>query len=424
MLIKRLISILPVLLLAAAASAADTDNTLYSLEQCEGLLTPYPSSVSLIAHPDSLVPVFINHVGRHGSRYPSSSADCLELRRALTKADSLGTITALGRKLMTLNETVIAESNHRWGSLDSLGIYEQQCIATRMFQNYKEVFTAEGIVRALSSYSPRAMMSMFAFTNQLDRLNNHNTFTTSTGRIHSPILRPFDTDSAYIEFRRSNAWRPAYDQYFNSTCPTTAIRRALGEKYPFESAAEERELAFAEYQVLSGLRAMGLQSAMKQFFTAEEANALWSCSNLRHYLRNSASTVSTAPADIAATLVMDIVNTTDAFINGNDTATRAILRFGHAETLLPLLSLLHLPGCYYLTNYFDTVDAHWRDFNIAPMAANLQLIIFQAEKSGKYYVRVDLNERPVALRKGDDALYYPWGELRRYLTNCIPLYVQ
>ena len=91
---------------------------------------------------------------------------------------------------------------------------------------------------------------------------------------------------------------------------------------------------------------------------------------------------------------------------------------------MPLLSLLHIPGCYYLTNYFDTVAAHWRDFDVVPMASNIQFILFKAKKSGRYYARVDLNEVPVKLRKGDDAIYYPWGELRRYLTNCVPIYAQ
>ncbi len=91
---------------------------------------------------------------------------------------------------------------------------------------------------------------------------------------------------------------------------------------------------------------------------------------------------------------------------------------------MPLLSLLHIPGCYYLTNFFDTVGQHWRDFDVVPMAANIQFIVFKSRNSGRFYVRVDLNERPVALRNGDDSIYYQWGELRRYMMDCVPLYAQ
>ena len=84
-----------------------------------------------------------------------------------------------------------------------------------------------------------------------------------------------------------------------------------------------------------------------------------------------------------------------------------------------------LPGCFYMTNYFDTVASHWRDFDVVPMAANIQFVIFKAKASGHYYVRVELNERPLRLRgDSDPTTIFPWGELRRFMMNCVPLYAQ
>lgn len=416
----------PALILAGAASlfASSPTDTDYSFTQCEGSLTPYPAPAGQFEFPDSLTPVFINHVGRHGARYPASAANCLTLRRALEHADSLGTITQLGRQLRKLNDEVITASNNRWGALDSVGMNEQAMIAARMFYNFTEVFGRESVIKAISSYSPRAMMSMYCFTHQLDRMNNRLTFETSTGRINSRLMRPFDLDEDYLAFRKDKLSQPAYDEYFNKTAPISAIKRVLGENYPWASDEAARELAITEYYVVAGLSAMGLSSQMDKYFTEDEANALWSCFNLRQYLQRTATTISSVPADIAADLVLDLIETTDAFVNGENTTTSAVLRFGHAETLMPLLSLLHIPGCYYLTNFFDTVGQHWRDFDVVPMAANIQFIVFKARRSGRYYVRVDLNERPVALRNGDDSVYYQWGELRRYMMDCVPLYAQ
>lgn len=414
-----------VLCLTLNISAADPMATAYTMKQCEGSLTPYPAIERAVEYPDSLVPVFINHVGRHGSRYPASSAHSLLLQKTLAAAEQSGTITKLGRSLQKLNDEVITQSNGRWGALDSLGLAEQAAIATRMFYNYTPIFGNGGRVDAISSYSPRSMMSMFSFVHQLDRLNNRLTVTTSTGRVNSKLMRPFDIDIDYLEFTKKQEWKEAYDAYFNAVCPVSAIRRVLGDGFKFADEAEEKNLAITEYYVLAGLQAMGMKSEMDKYFTKEEANALWSCFNLRQYLQRTASTVSTVPADIATDLVLNLVETTDAFIDGTKTETVAMLRFGHAETLMPLVSLLRLPGCYYLTNYFDTVAGQWRDFDIVPMAANFQLIVFKAIKSGKYYVRIDLNEQPVKLRKGDDTtIYYPWGEVRRYMMNCVPLYAQ
>lgn len=419
---KFITTIIGVCLVAVAASAADPMATDYSMYDCEGSLTPYPTEINPAVYPDTLRPVYINHVGRHGARYPASAANCLKLQKALDRADSLGTITAIGRQLKALNDRIINTSNNQWGALDSLGMAEQRSIATRMFYNFGEIFANGATVSAISSYSPRAMMSMFSFVHQLDRMDNRILFITNTGRSNSYLMRPFDTDADYKEFRAKELWMPPYKEYFEQVCPTSAIRRVLGERFPFENDDQARDLAITEYYVIAGCRAMSIDPNASKYFTKEEYNALWSCFNLRQYLQRTATTVSSIPADIASQLVQDLISTTDSFIDGTNPAV-VNLRFGHAETLMPLLSLMRLRGCYYMTNYFDTVGLHWRDFEVVPMAANLQMILFKSE-TGRYYVRVDVNEKPVPLQPNSSALYTPWGTARDYLTRILPIYAQ
>lgn len=405
------------------AFGADPMATKYSFANCQGSLIPYPVDINPAVTPDSLTPIFINHVGRHGSRYPASSASCMKLKRALATADSLGTITPLGRKLDKLNNRVIELSANRWGALDSLGMAEQRSIASRMFNNFREVLGGEASVTAISSYSPRSMMSMFSFVHQLDRMNNKLSFVTSTGRSNSKLMRPFDIDNDYLEFKEDGEWHDAYDTYFQGFCPITAITRALGRDFPFGDSDNARDLAITEYYVIAGLSAMEVNISLSEYFTNDEINALWSCFNLRQYLQRTATTLSSVPADIASPLVLNIISTFDDVVDGNSSAG-ACLRFGHAETLMPLLSLLKINGCYYKTNYFDTVAQHWRDFEVVPMAANVQIILFKAKRSGRYYVRFDLNEKPVPLIEGSKTIYTPWKSARQYMLSQVPLYAQ
>lgn len=407
---------------ALLSHAADPTATNYTMTECEGSLMPYPVEINPAVFPDSLRPVFINHVGRHGSRYPASAANCLKLQRALERADSAGTITPTGRQLKKLNERIISLSEGQWGALDSLGMAEQRLLATRMFYNFGEIFANNATVNAISSYSPRAMMSMYSFLHQLDRMDNRINFTTSTGRVNSELLRPFDTNKDYLDFRKEKLWEPPYEEYFTTFCPTTAIRKALGERFPFEDEAEARDLAITEYYVVAGCSAMSVEAAASDFFSKEEYNRLWSCFNLRQYLQRTASTVSFVPAEIATDLLQDLITTTDNYVSGED-KTVARLRFGHAETLMPLLSLLRLKGCYYITNYFDTVALHWRDFYVVPMSANLQMILFKSS-TGKFYLRVDLNEQPIPLIPNNSNLYLPWEEAKSFLTALLPLIAQ
>lgn len=419
----RSLTIIATLLLSIfIARGADPTDTSYSFQQCEGSAMPYPVPAESVTLPDSLTAVFINHVGRHGARFPSSPKNVTTLIRELAKADSAKALTPAGEELLTLAKFVSETSRNRWGALDSLGMAEQRGIASRMFRNYGMLFN-DTRVNAISSYSPRCVMSMYEFTHQLDRLNNHIEITTSSGRQNSPLMRPFDLDPDFIEWVKNGDWKAAYEMQFETMMPTAPARKLFKSEYAKEMTNDDaRKVSYHAFKLLQGLSAMGLPSKMERYFTREEANQAWSCTNLSHYLERTASTLSTLPAEIAAPLLTDLLTTAEAAVEGKQQYA-VMLRFGHAETLMPLLSLMHLDGCYYLTNYFDTVALHWKDFHVVPMASNLQMILVKS-KSGKMYVRLDLNERPIPLLPGSDIIYTPWEQAREYLLRCIPLHLR
>lgn len=404
------------------ARGADPTDTSYSFQQCEGSAMPYPVPAESVTLPDSLTAVFINHVGRHGARFPSSPKNVTALIRELAKADSAKALTPAGEELLTMAKFVSETSRNRWGALDSLGMAEQRGIASRMFRNYGMLFN-DTRVNAISSYSPRCVMSMYEFTHQLDRLNNHIEITTSSGRQNSPLMRPFDLDPDFIEWVKSGDWKAAYEMQFETMMPMAPARKLFKGEYAKEMTNDDaRKVSYHAFKLLQGLSAMGLPSKMERYFTREEANQAWSCTNLSHYLERTASTLSTLPAEIAAPLLTDLLTTAEAAVERKQQYA-VMLRFGHAETLMPLLSLMHLDGCYYLTNYFDTVALHWKDFHVVPMASNLQMILVKS-KSGKMFVRFDLNERPIPLLPGSDIIYTPWQQAREYLLRCIPLHLR
>ena len=410
------------LLIAITAFAADPTATKFSADDCQGSLKPYTAPEKEYAYPDSLAPVFINHVGRHGSRFPASATHCKQFREALENAESQGTLTNRGAELLEMLEEVMEVADGQWGALDDLGVEEQRGIAARMYSRYPSLFK-EKRVEAISSYSPRCVMSMYSFTHQLTRMNNTIELTTASGRGKSILMRPFDVEMSYKDFIDLGQWKEPYQQQVDRVVPTSALARVLGENFDYGDT-DPKELAIVEYYVIAGMSAMQVQCDASRYFTNEEYNALWSCFNLRQYLQRTASTLSSVPADIASPLLCDIIESTDSVVarKGN-TLVSAKLRFGHAETLMPLLSLMRLNGCYYKTNYFDTVAKNWQDFNVVPMSANLQLILFKNAK-GNFYLRIDRNEQPVAFIPGSTEIYVPWEKAREYLSNCVPMYYQ
>lgn len=402
-----------------ALFAADPTATTFSWTDCQGSYKPYPAPEHPAVYPDTLKPVMINHVGRHGARFPASPKSVTRLLGALRAAEAQKTITPLGRSLMAVAQDVISTVDGRWGALDDLGKAEQRGIASRMYIAFPDLFKGT-VINAISSYAPRCIMSMDEFTHQLSRMNNRVELNLASGRRFSQLVRFFDDNKEYKAFRKSDALTSMYDAFVSEHCPTGPIERVLGGKFDFDSYSESKQtLALDEFTLLSGLSAMSMTVDASKYFTSEEMNALWSVNNIRRYLQYSASVLTPVTSAMATPLLEDLIATTEAYISGSEAVAKVNLRFGHAETLMPLLALMHLPGCYYLTNYLSTVGQHWQSFNVVPMAANLQLILFKSD-SGHYYLRTDLNERPISLIPGQNRIYVPWVEAREYLQHCLP----
>lgn len=77
--------------------------------------------------------------------------------------------------------------------------------------------------------------------------------------------------------------------------------------------------------------------------------------------------------------------------------------FGHAETLLPLFSLMRLPGCFALPLNWDNLADEWRLQEITPLGANLAILILRSV-TGRHYAAVRLNGRTVAPIQGAPSL--------------------
>lgn len=411
---RRILSNLLMIIAVALPAAAD----LFSLDRCRGSRMPYPAPDSVAAVPDTLTPVMIYHVGRHGARYATSEKHFFTVEANLTAHQDA--LTPKGRRLLAITQQAIEASADKWGKLDSLGVAEQKGIAARMCDAFPQLVVGQSVT-GISSYVGRCVASMDAFVGEVRRMQSGcGEVTTAEGKQFSPLVRFFTTDSAYVAWAKEKPYAAELSAFTVSTSPAP---RVITEFMKPETAltytpAEAIDLCGSIYYVVSSLGAMGSPDADEAMalLTPEDYNALWEIDNLRQYFSRTSTTVSTLPADAAAPLLQNMISSIDGFIDGTSPHPATVqLHFGHAETLMPLLSLMRLPGCYYLTHYFDTVKDHWQTFHVVPMAANLQVIVCRS-RSGQYYVRLDLNEHAVSI---GGSTYLPWEHYRAYLLSLI-----
>lgn len=400
---RRLFLLLTLLPLLACAQSLPAD-------LCQGSRRPYPVPDSIVQAPDSLVAIMINHVGRHGARYATSPKRFSDVTDVMTGAD----LTPYGKKVLASVNNAVNATDGLWGDLDALGETEQRGIAYRLCMAYPQLVVGQDIT-AISSYVGRCIASMDAFTATLSRFQSGlGSINKQSGEEFNNLVRFFQTDADYVKWAKEKPYQTVLDEFTARTSPGKKLTERLFKTVP--DGLDPIKFASDIYYCLSSQAAMGLTDEAMELLTPDEMNRLWETDNLRQYLSRTASTVSTLPADIAAPLLMDLIQTTDDFLDGRSKET-VRLRFGHAETLMPLLSLMRLPGCYYLTHYFDTVDRHWQTWNVVPMASNLQMILFRSHETGRIYVRLDLNERPLTV---EGMTYIPWTRLRAHLLSLLP----
>ncbi|MDO4511241.1 MAG: hypothetical protein Q4B68_05420, partial [Bacteroidales bacterium] len=388
---KRILFALTFIYIAIFASAKLTP------EQCQGSLGPYPAVKHQAAAPDSLTPVCLVHVGRHGSRFPAGSYSANTMLKALNKADSLRTLTPLGMQFKRLIENVIIRSVGRWGALDSIGMAEQRGIARRTMRRCRSLFKTASL-EAIASHSPRAIMSMYSFTHEVAKHAGGISIHTTSGKECDALVRPFDCDPIYKAYMQAKPYIPLYDSYLAATAPNT-VTRLLGAKYP-ATKEELQQLSIIEYYNIANMKAMGMDHHWQPYLSEDEYEQLWSCFNLRQYFMHCANQLSAAPANQAKPLLRHIIEQLTAGAVGG-TQPRITAYIAHQETLMPLLSLLKIEGTQFSGSDLAKLKDQVQDFHLCPMAANLQFTLYRGH-SGRLYLRCDLNEHIISLQSGGE----------------------
>lgn len=361
-----------------------------------GSMTPYNISAAPSAVPDSLVPVGVVHVARHGARYMTSPKTVDKLRAALDKAAEEGNVTEMGERMQDVLHRIDSLSDGRWGMLDAVGRDEERALAGTLHGDMTRALT-RGQVVAWSTYVPRAIMSMYSFMYRLATLSPYLNIQTHEGPRQDTLLRFFDTDPEYVAYLKDGAWKAPYREYYERMVPVRPAISLVGRQSGY-SEEQLRDITMAAYDVVRSFDAMGQAFDPTAYFTDEELMSCWKVSNLRHYLQRSNTSVSSLPANAAIPLLNAVFDGIDR-IDNDSTALRGLFYFAHAETLMPLFSLIDLPGCNAPDAAIDEVWRVWQDARIVPLAANLDIELYRTP-GGETLISTVLNGERISPAPG------------------------
>ncbi|MDE6717611.1 MAG: histidine phosphatase family protein [Muribaculaceae bacterium] len=384
--------------------------------ELDGSMMPYDfEAEDSLLIPEGYTPVHISYVARHGARYLSSPKKTEKIERALEKGASEGILSVEGEKFLAFLKEITAVSKGRWGLLSEVGIAEQRRLGSFIGNSFPELLK-RGKAVSISTFVPRVIMTMYEFNHSLEIPNHQLELFTSSGHQNDSLLYCFATFRDYSGFRESGAWVNIYDSYVGThVSPLPAGR--LFKPGTENDTKRLLDLTMEMYGVLQGNRAASLPAPTTEWFSEEEYRQCYLASNLKHYLRNTPNLIDPWCAPATSMLLERIISDADKALADGDTPFNGY--FGHCETLLPLLAVMNIPGCYLRTSDYSSVESHWRLQEISPLGANLQLIFLRkgnrvrTAATGEVSVMVRLNGRHIAPYPGAPKIV-TWKDLKDY----------
>ncbi len=372
--------------------------------------------------PQGFAPCYISHYGRHGSRHDISSTTFEEALSVLSRADSLGQLTPEGRSLMSAVRAVAREHDGMGGELTYRGGREHQMLAERMAGRFPSVFTDGKKVSAVASTVQRCVVSMGNFMAALKGAVPGLEVEMTTGERYTPIVRPGGSGTPDPGKRPSggNSSQKGGGRGPGRREPLRGDYSAFLAKVfvsPGASASEVDALVRGVYKaggMCQNLDFLGLD-IFGNYFTMDELYSLWEQENESLYKRWGNSVESDGSyGQKALPLLRDIIDKADAALDGAGVA--ADLRFGHDMGYMALCNLLGIVTRDGLGYPLSEASQHWFSFDIVPMAANLQFIVYR-NQSGEALFKVLRNEEEVLLPGLTPVTgpYYRWDDFRNLM---------
>ena len=370
---------------------------------CEG---PYDFNVpALTAAPKGYTPFYISHYGRHGARYAYNSNTYALVKKVLDAAAETNSLTPRGAQLrkdfLEFWETPYINT----GDLVKLGEQQHEGIARVMAQSFPEVFAAGGKVTARASTSPRAIVSMNAFTVSLQKYApkvdieanslHENMVVVNATSAPRELLRRYANDPKLPETKSEFRARK-YD--FDGMLGTLFTDRGF-----LEEMGGRTQFIYELFCLWQGYHNYCDGDWMEGIFTEEQIKTNWEVDSYGQYADHGGIRYQQIP------LLQDVIEKANEAIATGE--VKADLRFGHDTIVNSFCPLLNLDGCGYMPEKADDVKYWFQNYK-TPMAANVQFVLYRSKKSPDILFKVLRNGVECTLPQlaPVSGPYYKWSD--------------
>ena len=369
--------------------------------------------------PAGYEPFFINHYGRHGSRWLINDKKYAYPLQMLEKGERYGKLTPRGQEVLDILRQVYDASRGRLGELSDIGAEQHQGIARRMYQNFPQVFQDGAPVVARSTIVIRCILSMQNEVDMLASLNPRLDITTDASQATMYYMNYSDSVVKPLRASQADLLKKYREKWIN---PKGMLKKLFkDQRFAKDSVDDPRKMMLYLMEVTGNMQSHHQFENVNLYdlFSADDIYNVWRYNNASWYITSGETPLTQCRVDyMEANLLRNFIEDADRATTTDDPAPGASLRFGHESVVLPLCCLMGLNGADYRTTDLETLDQHWQTYKIFPMAANIQFVYFRKAGSDDILMLPLLNEREATLPvQTDVAPYYHWSDVRDYFID-------
>jgi len=386
--------------------------------------TPYAAPKATIkAPPEGYAMIFIENIGRHGSRAsvsPSVEKHVLKVWENATEEEALRTVgKALAADVKSLQA---AEKKIGYGNLSTRGKAEWKGIGTRTAVNYPTFFKSlQGLKLPLDSITTpifRTKQSIAAFESGLT--TKYSKLALGTTSADKDLVR-FDSEMSEQGAKDLDAIMKQPDVV---TASTSVLKRIYRSSYveSLDDPVGEALDIYALYCIAAGM-SEDTTVTFNQYVDTKDAAVLAYARDAEKFYRYGpgvkGENITYKNANL---LLQDFFDALDARIDGGTGAT--VFRVAHGETTMPFAALLQLPGSEKQATKgtpYTYSNNPWRGDKAGGMAGNIEWVAYRERRTKSIIVTMRYNEKPVPFRReckpiSKGSYFYTPTELKR----CLP----
>ncbi|XP_072335053.1 multiple inositol polyphosphate phosphatase 1b isoform X3 [Scyliorhinus torazame] len=348
----------------------------------------------------------VNALIRHGTRYPTRKnvPRMVEIHQLIREQGDVGSslVQALAGWHMWYNERMD-------GNLHPLGISEMVKLAKRLSARFPALFAVQSYkekrLKFLTSSKHRCVNSTKSFIQGLESYLNLPDQEGGQWEVNDGLMRFFDHCEKFKNLVENNNTALHQVEIFKNGPEMERIMSNMAKKLGISPSAINANMVEATFYLCTyEFILKGVISPWCDLLEEEDVEVLEYLGDLKQYWKRSYGYKINGLSSYR--LFQDLFQYMDQTIEESERnqsiSHTAVLRFGHAETLLPVLTLM---GYFkddrplLASNFEQQKHRKFKSGRISPFAANLLLVLYRCNGARglgeKYRLQLFLNERPL-----------------------------